>query len=172
MENDSESDVEAGRIYRFIGEYVVIFQWLEAKVEEVILLGRGHQHWKDTASWLAKNTNAQKVDCFIELVTAPEPFQPQAIEGFQSRLKVLGDRLHGERHRRNSVLHSKFLFDFLAIGQPVLRTNARRKDGQIVYENEDLSTDTCDQIMTDIAKLAFELNMVCVQLVHLYQGSE
>lgn len=81
------------------------------------------------------------------------------------------DRLHTERKRRNGILHSQFLFDFLAIGQPIMRSDVYRRGHDVDFTQEDLSQARCDEIMGELAELAFDLNFVCVQLRHVYRPS-
>jgi hypothetical protein len=171
MENP-EAVREAERFYKFVGEYVISFQWMEGKIDEVFLLARGHDARAKTFSWLAQKTNAQKIDEFQTLVKAGTPFGYVAIDGWYDRLRTVVDRLHEERRRRNSILHAQFLMDFLAIGAPVVRTHVKRQAGDVIFEQEDLSPTRCDTIMGEIAQLAFDLGMICVQLIHVYKSPE
>lgn len=81
------------------------------------------------------------------------------------------DRLDAERLRRNGILHAQFLFDFLAIGHPVMQVDVRRRHGDVEFNREDLSRARCDEIMDEVAQLAFDLNFICVQLRHVYRPS-
>lgn len=166
--DDPNAVREVERFYKFVGEYVILFQWLEGRIDEIFLLARGHERRPDTFSWLARQTNEKKVDAFFELIIAGSPFRAVHVEGWEERLRSVIDRLHTERRRRNGILHAQFLFDFLPIGAPVLRTHVRREGGNPVFDHEDLSPERCDQIIEEMAQLAFDLNMVCVQLHHAY----
>lgn len=169
MENP-EAVREAKKTYAFIGEYVICFQWLEGKIDEIFLLARGHDCREETFHWLAQKTNAQKIDEFHELVTSGEPFRTASLQGWNARLRSVVDKLHAERRRRNGILHAQFLFDFLAIGEPVIRTHVRRQSGEVTFDQEDLSPQKCKNIMEEIALLSLELNMICVQLYQLYEA--
>ena len=157
------------RFYRFVGAYVISFQWLEGKIDEMFLLARGQDVRAETFSWLAQKTNAQKIDAFYELVVACSPFRHVPIDGWYDHLRAVVERLHQERRRRNGILHAQFLFDFLAIGAPVMRTHVQRQAGNAVFDQEDLSPKRCDDILGELALLAFDLNMICVQLIHVYE---
>ena len=171
-EEDPAAIAEAERIYRFVGEYVVSIQWFEAKMEEMILLARGKEAWDEIWAWLAKATFSDKIDAFHELADDRSLFDTGDIKGWSERLRLAVESIHGERKRRNGLLHSKFLFDFLAIGYPVMRTNVRRRDGGLSFEREDLSSERRDEIMHEMAALAMELNMLCVQLLHVRRGPD
>ena len=171
-EDDPAAIAEAERFYRFMGEYVVSFQWFEAKMEEVIFLARGEKAFDETRTWLAEANLVDKINAFHELADDKSLFDTSDVKGWSERLRLAAERVHGERKRRNRLLHSKFLFDFLAIGSPVIRTNARRRDGRLSFEREDLSIERCDEIMHEMAALAMEFNMLCVQLVHVRRRSD
>jgi hypothetical protein len=164
--------LEAERLYKFVGEYVIVFQWLEGKIDEMFLLARGRESREETFGWLAQKTNAQKVDAFYEMIIADKPFRPVTLDGWSDRLISVRDRLHAERRRRNGILHAQFLFDFLTIGAPVVRTHVTQRNGNLIFEQDDLSPSRCDEIMRDLAQLAFDLNMLCVQLYHTFDPSE
>ena len=38
-------DQEADRLYSFVGQYVAIFQWMEAQLDQILLLAYGHENW-------------------------------------------------------------------------------------------------------------------------------
>ena len=157
---------EAERFFKFVGQYVISFQWLEGKIDDIFLLARGHNNRKQTFAWLAQQTNEKKIDAFRDAIFDGAHFAPVLVDGWEARVYSVTDRLHAERRRRNGVLHAQFLFDFLAIGAPIMRTHVRRKGGSVAFDSEDLSPERCHQIISEVALLAFDLNMICVQLRH------
>lgn len=162
---------EAERFFMFVGLYVISFQWLEGKIDEIFLLARGHENYQQTHTWLAQQTNEKKVDALRCLIFAGEPFAPVMIDGWESHVDTVISRLHAERRRRNGILHAQFLFDFLTIGAPVLRTHVRKIGGSAVFDSEDLSASRCDQIISELGQLSFDLNRIHIQLVHAYVPS-
>ncbi|WP_026793239.1 hypothetical protein [Pleomorphomonas oryzae] len=165
---DPEAVLESERLYNFIGKYVISFQWLEGKIDEIYFLAKGAENRMPTIEWLSKKTIAQKIDGICSLIHDGETFRPVKIDGWYDKVSSVVARLHQERDRRNSILHSKYLFDFLAIGIPVLRTRARRQNEVVSLDQEYLSPDRCRQIMDEIGFLSFDLNMIFVQLLHVY----
>ncbi|RMB01977.1 hypothetical protein [Eilatimonas milleporae] len=168
-EEDPATIAEAERFYSFVGQYVISFQWLEGQIDQILLLARGHDHWDETHQWLSGLRNVDKIHAFRDVVDADEPFDRVPIEGWYDRFDQAIDRLHTERQRRNGILHAQFLFDFLAIGQPVMRLDVRRRGGDVEYTQEDLSQARCDEIMNELAQLGVDLNFICVQLRHVYR---
>lgn len=168
---DDPKAVEAAEaIYAFVGKYVVAFQWLEGKIDEMFLLARGEENRRETFAWLATKTNSAKIDAFRALVTQQGPFRPIAREDWPVQFDAIIERLHAERRRRNGLLHAQYLFDFLAIGAPVLRTDVQRYEGEPHFSQEELSAQRCEEILGEIAQLSFDLGMICVQLRHAYSG--
>lgn len=154
-EENSAAVEEAERFYKFIGEYVISFQWLEFKIDE-ILLNAGDRERLATYEWLVKQTNAKKVEAFYELARANSALASEMVDGWESLLTSVVARLHAERNRRNGLLHAQFLFDFLDIGQPVMRSHLHNRGGEVVFEHEDLSAERCEQIMKDLASLSLD----------------
>jgi|GEM_PF-1417593 len=168
-QEDSAAIAEAERFYSFVGQYVISFQWLEGQIDQIFLLARGHGNWNDTHRWLSGLRNVEKINAFRDLVHTDGPFDRVQIDGWYDRFDQVVERLHAERLRRNGILHAQFLFDFLAIGQPVMRLEVRRQGGELKFTQEDLSHAKCEEIMAELAKLAFDLNLICVQLRHVYK---
>ena len=64
----TETDTEG--LFTSIGKYVIIFQWIEGVLDEILLLAWGHEK----QSKLAKMTNEAKVDTVKRLVFASSDF--------------------------------------------------------------------------------------------------
>lgn len=115
-------------------------------------------------------TNSAKIDAFQQLVVDGGHFRKVEVDGWYERFNLIVERLHSERRRRNSLIHAQYLFDFLAIGAPVLRTHVQRRDGDIHFDQEDLTPRRCEEILAEVAQLSYDLNMICVQLYHVHLG--
>lgn len=165
---DPKAVREAERLYEFVGRYVITFQWLEGKVEEMILLARGHENREETFEWLARRTNYDKVKELVAIVAGEETFREIDVAGWQERFDDVIARLHAERRRRNGLLHAQYLFDFLTTGAPVMRTDIDRTDTGVQFKQDELSPERCNEILEEVAVLSLDLNMVCVQLIHAY----
>lgn len=160
---------EAERFVRFVGEYVISFQWIEVKIDEIFLLLGGYEKRQQTFVWLARQTNERKIDAFRDAIFSGQYFSQFPEVDWKPHVQSVVDRLHGERKRRNGILHAQFLFDFLAIGAPVVRTHVRREQGDVIFDSEDLSPERCSQIMDDLDSLGFDLGMVFLHLVRVYR---
>jgi len=166
-EGNSDAICEAERFYNFVGTYVISFQWLEGQIDEMLILARGYANRRNTIAWLAKKRNEQKVDAFYEIITANKSLCLVQGSDWRDRFKSIRDRLHNERRRRNGILHSQFLFDFLAIGEPVMRTHVTQRAGNLAFDREDLSPKRCEDILRELAQLAFDLSMIYAKLRQL-----
>ena len=161
---DPDAKAEAERLYSFVGQYVVSFQWMESQVEQIILLANGERQWNETHRWLSKQRNVDKINKLQELVRSGHSFDSIQVEGWYDRFDRVIDKLHEERQRRNIILHAQYIFDFLAIGASVVQANIERKSGELEFNQDDLSSQRCEHIMKELTELAFSLNFVCVQL--------
>lgn len=165
---DSHATQEAERLFRFIGAYVVAFQHLEGKIDEMLLLARGQENRDRTFKWLAQKTTELKIKKFDALVKAEEPFRRVGIDDWYAGFDAVIKRLHQERERRNGLMHGQFLFDFLGLGGPTLRTHVKSRDGGAVFDQEWLSPKNCEIIMGESADMSLDLGRICVQLSHSY----
>lgn len=169
---DTKAVAEAERFFAFIGRYVIAFQWLEGKVDEIFLLAGGQQARSETLLWLSKQPNNAKIEAFYSLISDEGSFGVVKIAGWSELIDAVVTQLHEERRRRNGLLHSQYVFDFLAIGAPVLRTDAHRFDGDFQIDHEELSAERCDLILDEVALLSYDLGHICSQLHHVYRGHD
>lgn len=168
-QKDPEAVREAERVFKFIGQYVVRFQWIEGKINEVFLLIRGHDKREKTFAWLSQQTNEKKIDALLGIIVDEDYFAPISVDDWETHVQNVAIRLHAERRRRNGILHAQFLFDFLAIDAPIIRTDIRRTSKGVVFESENLTPARCEQTNEEVARLSFDLNLICVQLRNAYQ---
>ena len=160
-------DQEADRLYSFVGQYVAIFQWMEAQLDQILLLAYGHGNWAKTQAELAGMRKVDKITAVEPVVMAPIPFgrrtgRPGWIEGFAALI----ERLRQEGRRRNSIVHSQYLFEFVEAGMPPLRSDRRKKDGVAEFDQEFLDSERTEAILEELAVLAFDLSQARIQLVH------
>src|SRR3977135_3773014 len=67
----TDADTEA--LFTTIGKYVVIFQWMEGQLDQILLLAWGYENWASTHAKLARMTNEEKVDTVKRTVlTSPD----------------------------------------------------------------------------------------------------
>jgi len=170
-ENTTTSDVEAEMFYRFVGQYVILFQWLEGQLDQTILLARGPENWANTQQRLTGLRNIDKINMFSGLVKADDHFGTVTIDSWYEHFDHLIAGLHAERKRRNDILHSQFIFDFLAIGHSPIRSNRRRHGNDVNFTRESLSRERCDDIIIEIGELAADLNLICSQLRQVFKAS-
>jgi hypothetical protein len=52
--NDESALAQADKLYLFIGKYVISFQWLESKIDEMFHLSDGHLDYEKRLSWLSR----------------------------------------------------------------------------------------------------------------------
>jgi hypothetical protein len=165
----TETDTET--LFATIGRYVIIFQWIEGVLDQILLLAWGHENWADSQAKLAKMKNEDKVDSVKEVVLASPDFtrvhtRPEWCAAFESVIY----RLHEERKRRNVIVHSQYLFEFADAGLAPLRSKRGRLEGQATFDQQALTKEVQEKLIGDVAQLAVDVNFVKVQLVHDYQA--
>jgi transcriptional regulator of met regulon len=152
-------------VFTFLGLYLTLFQTIEGKVDQVVLLGAGVENWDATQTRLAKMQNHKKVEAMAEAVTDVAVFPLLArIPDWSSRIGKLVDLLHAERRRRNLVMHSQYLMEGLEHGLPAIRS-ARTRQANPGFDQEDLTRARMDEILREAAQLAFDVGIVNAQII-------
>jgi hypothetical protein len=166
MEDPKAVD-EAEKVYAFIGIYVVSFQWFEDKMDQTFILGKGVRNSKTTLDWLVKKTFSSKIKAFHEFAMDDNFFHRAPQKDWYDEFDIIMKKLDVERNRRNGLLHSTFIFDFLAIGQPVISNEVSKQNGVAKVYNNELSVENRDGILKELADLSVDFSMACLQLRNL-----
>lgn len=155
---EDEQEAATDQFLMTVGRYVIIFQWIESKVEQCLMLLWGHT--EDARDRLSKMSNFEKVEALRnEFRHHPANHRGRARDDWVQRFESLIDRLHEERRQRNNLVHSHYLFDFLQIGHPVLQLDSRA--GHRAF-----SADAQEEILRELGQLGWDMNLAQVQLVH------
>ena len=170
-QNSRWTDADIDAIFSAIGRYFVIFQSLEGKLDEILLLGWGHEDWTKRQTKLANMSNVDKVNLVRELVLSSPDFsrvhrRPEWCEDFEQTIQ----RLHDERRRRNGLVHSQYLFDFVEIGYPPLRSLRRRGNSDLRFDQEYITKAALNDTLRKLIELMMDVNFLYVQLVHDYNS--
>lgn len=160
--NDQTEEAAVERLLATIGRYALGFQAVESIVEECLQLLWGHDHFAENHARLARMTNQQKVDALLQQFREnPKNARGRNRPEWVARFEGLIARLHAERQRRNSILHSQYLYDFVRIGHPVMQIDRRG-------ENTDWTDERQNELLRTLAVLAFDTGQARIQLVHGY----
>ena len=158
---------EIERLFQFIGSYVVVFQDVESKLDQIIQLAIGHDRWHVSHGVTALLSNSQKIDLVQSVVHSSairDGTQPREVwvESFDQIIQ----RLRAEATRRNKIVHSLYIFDFMKVGQPPLRSKRTRRKSGISFDRENVDTAYISMATAEVAALSFDIGMVLVQLRH------
>ncbi|MBY3312218.1 hypothetical protein [Rhizobium laguerreae] len=154
-----EQDQAMNEFLAMVGHYVIVFQWIESKVEECLLLWWGHENWAQSKVRLASMTNKKKVDALWKEFRENPANRGRSRPDWVAQFEKLIERLHLERRRRNRLLHSHYLFDFLKVGEPVLQVDA--KEG-----NRFVGREAQEEIRRELGALALDLGFAHTQVIH------
>jgi len=169
----TDADTEA--LFAALGRYVIVFQWIEGVLDQILLLAWGHENWGSSQAKLAKMKNKQKVDAVKKVVLKSSDFarvhtRPEWCAHFVSVI----ERLHAERMLRNAIMHSQYLFQLADAGLSAPLSSNRRMleglEGKAVFDQQELTKERQTEILRDVAQLAIEVNFLHVQLVHDYRA--
>ena len=164
-EADDDWARDADPLFTFLGLYLATFQWLEGQLDQIILMAEGFDRWAETQELLASMDNRKRVDAMAGAAVDTTRFPLVAkIDGWPERVGAVAERLHGERRRRNRIMHSQFLMEGIEHGLPAIRSIRTRGDAREPFEQEELSRPRMDEILRDIADLSFAAGMIVVQL--------
>lgn len=157
---EDEHKSASEQFFATVGQYIITFQFLEAKIEECLLLWWGHENWQASRMKLASMTNKKKVDALWSefrgnVANERGRERPEWIDRFEE----IVTRMHLERRRRNKLVHSHYLFDFAHDGGPVLQVDP--KEGLFPFTDE-----AQQSILKEISQLATDMGRAHLQAVH------
>lgn len=169
-EGEQEEKAEIERLFRFIGMYMVVFQDVESKLDQIIQLAIGLDRRHVSHGIIALLSNSQKIDLVQSIVHSSEiadgsPAQEAWVTSFDEVMQ----RLRAEATRRNKTVHSLYIFDFMKIGQPPVRSKRTRKKSGALFDQEHVDAAYISKATSDVAELSFDVGMVLVQLRHWYE---
>jgi hypothetical protein len=167
-EDDEEAwkDEQHNALAKAVGEYVILFQQLEAKIDTIFLLFT-RDCFKFGQIVLSRLSNREKLEAISVYVN--ENVSPHEDEFSVSWLKsfnALVGEIKSISERRNRIVHSSYLYDFLKIGHPIMISNRKLKRSELKFENEDFNTDDFNEYIYSVSSAYYELNFVHVQLIH------
>jgi hypothetical protein len=115
-------------------------------------------------------SNSQKIDLVQSIVHSSEIADgSQQQEAWLKSFDEIMQRLRTEATRRNKIVHSLYIFDFMEIGHPPLRSKRTRKTGEISFDQAQVDAAYIDRATSDVAELSFDVGMLLVQLRHWYE---
>lgn len=165
----TDADTEA--MFATIGRYVIFFQWMEGKLDQILLLGWGYENWTTSQAKLAKMTNSEKVSAVRALVlNSPDFSRVHTRPDWCANFELLIQRLDDERARRNSLVHSQYLFEFVDIGLASLKSHRQKVDGKATLDQQHLTKPAQEKLLNDLIRLAMDVNFAHVQLIHDYKA--
>ena len=165
-----ESQASIERVHEALGEFVVLFQWVEHTYRQIgwFILD------PDQSSWPPQELRTESNHDLVERVTrlfchlTDQHTFPNGAEKRQA-MEALQPRFHALRKYRNRLLHSSFV-ELKAGGDAVgyLRANARLgvdpDTGDIIHDQEIMTPEAIRDTLRNYVVLA--LSMILTQLRH------
>lgn len=171
LPNLAWTDADTEAMFATIGRYVIFFQWVEGKLDQILLLGWGHENWTASQDKLAKMSNFEKVSSVREIVlNSPDFSRVHTRPEWCANFEFLIQRLNDERTRRNSLVHSQYLFEFVEIGLAPLKSHRQKVGGKATFDQQHLSKPAQEKLLDDLIRLAMDVNFAHVQLIHDYKA--
>ncbi len=159
-------------IYRKLGEFVVSFQGLENRFREIawLILDPERRQWPPLA--LRNETNHDLLvkveEIYLKLIDQLSP--DDAAERKDSFRRLVADS-HEMRQFRNRLAHSAYI-ELKAGGEVIglLRSDPRLEEdaetGALKGDQEELTEQSFEDGMKELERIAWDLNMHYVQLIH------
>lgn len=168
------TDGDTDALFSTLGQYWVIFQWIESRIDLVLLLGWVDENRNTNQRKLAKLTNSQKLAKVRSTVLRSPLFarvhtRPEWVAYFKATLA----ELEAEGRRRNSIIHSQILFEFAekGVGPPLLSSRIIDRGSDALFEQIWLTKDYQQQLLDELRALATKISFIYTQLIHDYQAT-
>lgn len=164
----TEDDTEA--MFAAIGRYVFIFQYIEAKLDQILLLAYGHENRTKRQQKIAKMNFDDRIKEVTRIVlTSPDFDRVHARPGWVQSFQALMSAVDRERIRRNELLHSQYIMEFTEAGLPPVRSRLIKNSPQPV-ELEDFTAEAQKRLVAEIGALSVRVNFLVTQLNHDYKA--
>lgn len=165
-EEERKEQEELGALFKFIGFYIVTFQQVEAELDQIILLILGQERWHVGQGVAALLSNSQKIDLVQTMVLSSAlsngtEFQQKWTKDFNSLLS----EVRQEGTRRNTIVHSLYLFDFMKAGMPILQSKRRRKKGEVDFDQQFVDVKYIETAAASVSALSVDLGFARRQLI-------
>ena len=156
------------RFFEFVGKYVLFFQTIESKIDQIILLGKGHENWATSQKYLATNNFVtRKVKRAYTMLTNEKPFNKRSDEDWLEFLTSTHSRMLEQCQKRARLIHAHFEWSFVEIGGPVIRSYRSLEDDAATFEQEGLTTAIQEAYLQEVAELALAYGQILTQCAHL-----
>lgn len=161
-------------VYRRIGEFVVLFQWLENRIREIgwFVLDPDRKSWPPTN--LRDDTTAdlfKKVEKLFLDALRHCRLDPELENDFRTSFAKSAIRFRDLRRARNKILHSAYI-ELKAGGEVrgLMRSDPRLEvdgeTGEPLFDQEMLSENSFEFEFKEIADLGMFFNRCYMQLIH------
>ena len=167
MSEDHQSDEEMDRIYKFIGNYIVLFQIIESYLDECIrYLSETDFHIHQ--SIVSKLNNRDKIELIRTMISSKQLrnsdqyFDDISLKKHLKTLKECSE----EAACRNRIVHSFYLFEPLEFGEPAIRTKIKFQKHKLVGDNETLDDQAMAEHLSRIAKLSLKAHLLKMRCFH------
>jgi hypothetical protein len=163
---------EVDLTYQAIGEFVVVFQWVEHLYRQIgwRILDPEQGQWPPMALRSENNRDLinRVTDLFIEL-TRSYAF-PNGAEKAQE-MESLRAPFHELRRYRNRVLHSTFVElkaggDLHGYVRAGLQIGVDPESGELIYDREPFTAQSVHDKLSEYGQHMMQLNFLHVQLIH------
>jgi hypothetical protein len=166
---ESEQQKIVDELYKFIGQYVVIFQHIENKISDMLRLAIGRDRHYIGQIITSQMSNRQTLDVIRSILNA-SPLAEADRKDWIARFNKLVERLIVEGEHRNRLVHSVYVLDFVQIGAPPLRSKLKSKKSGPKADAEYLDRKFQASRLAELSALALEVGFAHSQIIHWHDN--
>jgi hypothetical protein len=165
-----ETEERIAATYQALGEFVIIFQWVEHLYRQIgwLILDPRRESWPPKA--LRKESNFELIEKVSEMFD--ELIKSNDLPGGNEKAQLMASlkpHFHNLRKYRNALLHSTFIE--LKAGREVvgyLRTDpvVDSDTGELIFNHEDFSAAVVHEKIREYGEHMFQLNLIHTQVIH------
>src|SRR5580704_5957125 len=162
------TDDDTNALFATLGRYWIVFQWIEGQLDQILQLGWGFDNWQETHRKLSRMNNEGKIKAVSKMIlTSPDFARVHTRPEWVTHFKAFIDALHNERKRRNTIIHSQFLFDWAdrGLGPPLMSKRSKHADDG-GFEQQFLTREFQRTLLAALGKLALDMSFMRTQIVH------
>jgi hypothetical protein len=164
---DTAANKIVDKTVKFVGNYVVIFQEIEIKLDGILHLAFGERTWDINNILFAELSYHSKIKCVRSIVNlAQDHAADKKVEKWLPHFNKVMNRCIDEAKSRNSVVHAAYEWLPVDHGLSPILTHARVAKTGTTIKFEQLDDEFFEGELKRLCTLAFDIGVIKMQLIH------
>ncbi|MCJ9430761.1 hypothetical protein [Kordiimonas marina] len=165
MTKDAEQ-IASEKNAMFLGNYIVIFQHIESKLNQILQMAMGEGSWHFTQIILTELSNSSKIRIVRSILNSAlseteDKFKQDWLQGFNALMNKVAD----EAQQRNHLVHGTYDYTAAKLGGPVICFYKKAAADGLRDKTISMTDENCEEILEKVSGLATAMNFAFLQII-------